>query len=156
MSMLAALAIMIGSAVAAQPAQAAYWSAFEVVSNAPAQYLGKYVSVDNANGGPLKANRSTIGAWEKFELVLLGPYAYAFKAKMNLKYVCAEQGGAKPLVANRSQRGLWETFNFTWDTNGFKISVPANGMWIGVQADGTLLANKTQAQATVFDEVYNV
>ncbi|WP_299609247.1 M12 family metallopeptidase [uncultured Aquimarina sp.] len=67
----------------------------------------QYVSSENGSN-PMNCNRTTIGSWEKFEVITLSGGKVALKGN-NGKYVSSENGG-KPITCNRSQVGAWEQF----------------------------------------------
>ncbi len=70
---------------------------------------GHYVVAEGGGGGAVNANRTEIGAWEKFKVIPLGGASFALQAS-NGQYVVAEGGGGGDVNANRSTIGPWETF----------------------------------------------
>ncbi|MFB9234619.1 S8 family serine peptidase [Plantactinospora siamensis] len=114
---------------------------------------GKYVTAQSAGANPLLARASTVGAWEKYDLVDLGGGWFALRAQANGKYVTAESAGTKPLIARSTSIGAWEAYN-TWAyaDNGARTifananSDPANSVFTAVTAEsgGTkpLIANR--------------
>ncbi|MFJ6197411.1 PQQ-dependent sugar dehydrogenase [Micromonospora sp. NPDC092111] len=78
---------------------------------------GQYVTADNA-GGPLIANRATVGSWEQFDRVDAGNGNIALRSRANGLYVCADNAGASPLIANRTAIGPWETFQLVTNSDG--------------------------------------
>jgi hypothetical protein len=73
---------------------------------------GLYVTAESGGAHPLIANRSAIGAWEKFQLISNVDGSVSLKANANGLYVTAEAGGASSLIANRGSIGAWEEFDF--------------------------------------------
>ena len=72
---------------------------------------GRYVTAEDAGAKPLIANRTRIGAWERFDQVDAGGGDVALFARANGRYVTAEDAGAAPLIANRTRIGTWERFD---------------------------------------------
>jgi hypothetical protein len=69
------------------------------------------VCADNAGANPLIANRTSIGAWESFDLIKNADGSVSLRAHANGKYVCADNYGNNPLIANRTSIGAWESFD---------------------------------------------
>lgn len=78
---------------------------------------GLFVSADQNRGAwaPLFADRSTIDAWEQFQVVDAGGGFIAFRAIGTGLFVSADQarGAFAPLVADRGSIGTWEQFTWT-------------------------------------------
>jgi hypothetical protein len=55
---------------------------------------GKYITAENGGSSPLIANRTTIGPWETFLLILDGPGRLALRAVANNSYVTATNSGS--------------------------------------------------------------
>jgi hypothetical protein len=83
-----------------------------------ARINSRYVAAENGGSQPLIANRTTIGAWEQFDLVNLAGGNVALRARVNGMFVCAENAGASPLIANRATAGAWESFQLIQNSNG--------------------------------------
>lgn len=71
---------------------------------------GKYVTAENAGRSPLIANRTAIGRWEEFRLVVNSDGSISLLARVNGKYVTAENGGASPLIAGGTAIGAAQKF----------------------------------------------
>lgn len=105
-----ALTIMIVtvSAQAAAPVGQTVWLR--------ASATGLFVSADQDRGAaaPLVANRSSVAAWEQFQVVDTGGGFISLKSVGTGLFVSADQnrGAFAPLVADRVTVGTWE--QFTW------------------------------------------
>ena len=77
---------------------------------------GLFVSADQNRGtwAPLVADRSSVDAWEQFQVVDAGGGFIAFRSIGTGLFVSADQnrGTFAPLVADRGSIGTWE--QFTW------------------------------------------
>jgi len=77
---------------------------------------GLFVSADQNRGtwAPLVADRSSVDAWEQFQVVDAGGGFIAFRSIGTGLFVSADQarGTFAPLVADRATIGTWE--QFTW------------------------------------------
>jgi len=77
---------------------------------------GLFVSADQNRGtwAPLVADRSTVDAWEQFQVLDAGGGFIAFRSIGTGLFVSADQARAAyaPLVADRGGIGTWE--QFTW------------------------------------------
>jgi lysophospholipase L1-like esterase len=105
---------------------------------------GSYVTA--ANGAPLIANATSVGAGQQFERVDLGNGNVALKAKVNNLYVTAENAGAQALIANRSAAGSWETFQLIANPDGSTtLRAQINGKYVCAESAGAqpLIANRT-------------
>ncbi|MBO3747758.1 hypothetical protein J5X84_16895 [Streptosporangiaceae bacterium NEAU-GS5] len=103
------------------------------------------VTAESGGASPLIANRSTIGAWEKFDVTNIPDYT-AFRAQINSMYVCADNWGNNPLIANRSTAGDWESFLPYWNADGsFSFQAKVNSMYVTAESGGaaSLIANRT-------------
>jgi hypothetical protein len=60
---------------------------------------------------PDHANRSTVGLWERFDLVDAAGGYVALYSHANGNFVTADNGGSSALIANRSTIGAWEEFD---------------------------------------------
>jgi len=104
---------------------------------------GKYVCADqylDSVNWVLAANRTAVGAWEKFVVVDAGGGLIALKANANNKYVCADQyldAANWKLAANRTAIGAWEKFTWIANSDG-TVSLKANGNGKYVCADAAL------------------
>jgi Glycosyl hydrolases family 16 len=78
---------------------------------------GLFVSADQNRGtwAPLVADRSSVAAWEQFQVVDAGGGFIAFRAIGTGLFVSADQARAAfaPLVADRAAIGTWEQFTWT-------------------------------------------
>lgn len=78
---------------------------------------GLFVSADQNRGAwaPLVADRSSVDAWEQFQVVDAGGGFIAFRAIGTGLFVSADQARAAfaPLVADRPSIGTWEQFTWT-------------------------------------------
>src|SRR6266704_2186736 len=114
-----------------------------------AQANGRYVTAENGGASALIANRTAIGAWERFDEVL--PAALiSLRAKANGLFVSADAGGAAPLIANRGAVGPWEQFDQVDAGNGYLgLRARANGRFVTAENAGTspLIANRTAVGA---------
>ncbi|MEO0793973.1 MAG: hypothetical protein AAFX93_02360 [Verrucomicrobiota bacterium] len=101
---------------------------------------GKYVAADrglDAINWPLAANRTAVGAWEKFQVVDAGGGLIALKANGNGKFVASDQFLSSinwPMAANRTAVGAWEKFTWVENSDG-TISLKANGNGKFIAAD---------------------
>ncbi len=108
-----------------------------------AKVNGKYVCADkylDATNWNLAANRTAVGAWEKFVVVDAGGGLIALKANANNKYVCADKyldAANWKLAANRTAIGAWEKFTWIANSDG-TVSLKANGNSKYVCADAAL------------------
>jgi subtilisin family serine protease len=100
---------------------------------------GHYFSAVNGGGGDLDANRTSVGIWEKLNLVdtnggslVSGDYVYL--QSYYGKFMVAESGGGSTLEANRTDPGPWETFR-VWKQNGSGTIV--SGDTIALQASNS-------------------
>ena len=82
-----------------------------------ASATGLFVSADQNRGtwAPLVADRSSVDAWEQFQVVDAGGGFIAFRAIGTGLFVSADQARAAfaPLVADRASIGTWEQFTWT-------------------------------------------
>src|SRR5215211_1626692 len=115
---------------------------------------GLFVSADQARGtwAPLVADRSTIDAWEQFQVVDAGGGFIAFRSIGTGLFVSADQnrGTFAPLVADRGSIGTWE--QFTWsDVAGGAFTLRGRALNKFVSADlarasyGPLVCDRTVA-----------
>lgn len=105
----------------------------------------RWVVAESAGAAPLIANRSTIGQWERFDLIVLGAPRVALRSQANGAFVCAENGGASSLVANRGAAGAWETFTLVSNSDGsISLRAVANNRLVTAEAAGgaPLIANR--------------
>ena len=85
-----------------------------------ASATGLFVSADQNRGtwAPLVADRSTVDAWEQFQVVDAGGGFVAFRSIGTGLFVSADQNRANALVADRGAIGTWEQFTWTDITGG--------------------------------------
>jgi hypothetical protein len=78
---------------------------------------GLFVSADQNRGtwAPLVADRSSVDAWEQFQVIDAGGGFIAFRSIGTGLFVSADQARATfaPLVADRATIGTWEQFTWT-------------------------------------------
>ncbi len=118
-----------------------------------ASATGLFVSADQARGtfAPLVADRSTVDAWEQFQVVDAGSGFIAFRSIGTGLFVSADQnrGTWAPLVADRGSISTWE--QFTWAdiaggaftlkgraTNKFVSADLARASWAPLVSDRTV------------------
>src|SRR4029079_14333934 len=110
-----------------------------------ASATGLFVSADQKRGtwAPLVADRSSVDAWEQFQVVDAGGGFIAFRAIGTGLFVSADQARAAfaPLVADRASIGTWEQFTWT-DIAGGAFTLKGRGTNRFVSAD---LARATYA-----------
>src|ERR1700759_1098067 len=77
---------------------------------------GNFVSADQNRGtfAPLVADRTSVGAWEEFQVIDAGGGFIALKSMGTNLFISADlnRGTYAPLVADRPSFGTWE--EFTW------------------------------------------
>jgi glycosyl hydrolase family 16 len=99
---------------------------------------GLFVSADQNRGtwAPLVADRSTVDAWEQFQVIDAGGGFIGFRAIGTGLFVSADQARATyaPLVADRGSIGTWEQFTWT-DIGGGAFNLRARGTGRFVTAD---------------------
>jgi GH25 family lysozyme M1 (1,4-beta-N-acetylmuramidase) len=90
-----------------------------------------YVVAESAGSSPLIANRTSIGAWERFYVVDVGNGYVALRSNVNGRFVTAENGGGSALVANRAVVGDWEKFQIVNNDDGtLSLRANANGRYV--------------------------
>jgi hypothetical protein len=81
-----------------------------------ASATGRFVSADQDRGAfaPLVADRTTVGAWEQFQVIDAGGGFISLRSIGTGRFVSADmnRGTFAPLVADRASAGTWE--NFRW------------------------------------------
>ncbi len=105
----------------------------------------KYVCAESDGNSPLIANRTAVGAWEKFYVVNNSDGTKSLVSYWNGKYVCAESGGNNPLIANRGAIGSWEKFHFSNNSDGTtSLKANANNKYVCAESKGSesLIANR--------------
>jgi hypothetical protein len=104
-----------------------------------------YVCADNYGNNPLIANRTSVGAWETFDMIDEGNGNIALRAHANNLYVCADNYGNNPLIANRTSVGTWETFHKESVSGGYALKALANNLYVCADNYGNnpLIANRT-------------
>jgi hypothetical protein len=105
-----------------------------------------YVCAENGGAQPLIANRTAIGQWELFDLLVAGGGNVALRAHANNQIVCADNAGAQPLIANRTAIGPWETFQLINNADGsVSLKALANNNYVTAESAGAqpLIANRT-------------
>jgi type 1 glutamine amidotransferase len=104
----------------------------------------RYVSAANGTA-PLIANATTVGTWERYDLIDLGAGKVALRSKGNARYVCAENAGAAALIANRTAAGPWETFVLVRNSDGtVSLRAQINNKYVTAENAGAqpLIANR--------------
>jgi chitinase len=118
-----------------------------------------YVSADNYGNNPLIANRTSIGAWEQFDIINNADGSVSFRAHANNLFVCADNYGNNPLIANRTSIGAWESFDLIHNGDGsISLRAHANNMIVTADNYGNnpLIANRTSIGAwEEFDLLYS-
>lgn len=113
---------------------------------------GLFVSADQNRGtwAPLVADRSSVDAWEQFQVVDAGGGFIAFRSIGTGLFVSADQNRANALVADRGSIGTWE--QFTWsDLAGGAFTLRGRALNRFVSADlarapyGPLVCDRTGA-----------
>src|SRR5215211_7182054 len=99
---------------------------------------GLFVSADQNRGtwAPLVADRSSVDAWEQFQVIDAGSGFIAFRSVGTGLFVSADQARASyaPLVADRATIGTWEQFTWT-DIAGGAFTLKGRAMNRFVSAD---------------------
>jgi beta-glucanase (GH16 family) len=97
---------------------------------------GLIVSADQNRGtwAPLVADRSTVDAWEQFQVVDAGGGFIAFRSIGTGLFVSADQNRANALVADRGAIGTWEQFTWT-DIAGGAFTLKGRALNRFVSAD---------------------
>lgn len=128
-----------------------------LVVSLQARANGRYVVAENGGSSPLIANRTAIGAWERYDLLTLGGTRVALRAQANGAFVCAENAGASSLIANRGAAGPWETFTLVPNPDSsISLRAAANNRLVTAESGGgaPLIANRiTVGQWESFDLV---
>ncbi|MEU8334054.1 S8 family serine peptidase [Micromonospora tulbaghiae] len=106
---------------------------------------GRYVTAESAGAKPLIARGTTIGAWEKYDVVDAGGGLFGLRARVTNKFVTAESAGAKPLIARSATIGAWEKFQIVDNTDGtISLKAAINGRYVTApSATSPLIASKT-------------
>ncbi len=105
-----------------------------------------WVTAENAGNSPLIANRTAVGAWERFEYFELSDGGIALRA-VNGLFVCADHAGNDPLIANRETRSTWETYSLIpHEGDLISLTSRANGLLVCAEYAGqaSLRANRTR------------
>ena len=110
-----------------------------------ARVNNKYVTAENGGASPLIANRTSVGQWERFDLIDRGNSTIALRARANNAFVCADNAGSSWLIANRGGVGAWETFTLVNNSDGtVSLWSWANGGYVTAENGGKspLIANR--------------
>lgn len=101
-----------------------------------ASATGLFVSADQNRGAwaPLVADRSTVDAWEQFQVVDAGGGFVAFRSIGTGLFVSADQNRGNALVADRGAIGTWEQFTWT-DIAGGAFTLKGRALNRFVSAD---------------------
>jgi hypothetical protein len=116
-----------------------------------AEANGKYVSADIgiSTSGPLYANKTGVGTWEKFVVSDAGSGNVYLKALANNKFVQSNQSDGGRLYAAGSAGSTWESIRFEVLSNGkLALKFNINGRYASADNYGNsqLIANRTTAQ----------
>ncbi len=144
--------VLVGKTLYVTDANATvYWSsdrnaAYQNFLSITAGVNGDYVTAESDGASALIANRTAVGAWEKFRFVDESDGAIAILSNADGKYVCADDNGLSSLIANRTAVGAWETYD--WIDLGnqqFALLSHANGLFVTAENAGAspLIANRT-------------
>jgi hypothetical protein len=102
----------------------------DVTVNLFARANNRYITAEQTGTQPLIANRTTVGAWEKFTVDDQGGGLVALRANINNRYVTAPPDGS-PLIANRTVVGAWEKFQLApYGDGSYGIKANSNGRWV--------------------------
>jgi hypothetical protein len=71
---------------------------------------GNYVCADNYGNNPLVANRTSVGAWEQYQIINNADGTISFLSMANNKYVCADLNQGAKLIARSTSIQQWEEF----------------------------------------------
>ena len=105
---------------------------------------GAYVCAEGGGGGALRANRSGVGDWERFEVVERGGDRISLRT-VGGHFLSAEGGGGGALSADRDQIGAWEVFKVV-ELGGDRFALEtSNGHFVVAEegGGGDLRANRT-------------
>jgi hypothetical protein len=109
---------------------------------------GQFVTADSAGTIAMLANKTSVGPWEKFQLVDAGSGRFALKALSNNKYVSTGSGGNSQLMNNATTIGSSETFTIETQADG-RVALKAyvNSKYVCAENSGTqpLIANRASA-----------
>ncbi|GHJ57182.1 hypothetical protein Nm8I071_64890 [Nonomuraea sp. TT08I-71] len=110
-----------------------------------ARVNGRYVTAETAGTKPLIARGTSVGAWEKYDVVDAGSGLVGLRARINNKFVTAESAGAKPLIARAAAIGAWEKFQIVDNTDGtISLKAAINGRYVTAPSTTSpLIASKT-------------
>ncbi|MGK5522044.1 S8 family serine peptidase [Micromonospora sp. URMC 107] len=99
----------------------------------------KLVTAESSGTKPLVARGTSVGAWEKFDVVDAGSGYVGLRARVNGKFVAADGAGSKPLIAGAAAIGEWEKFQLVHNTDGsVSLKAKVNGKFVVADAGGTL------------------
>ncbi|PTX62255.1 putative secreted protein (Por secretion system target) [Kordia periserrulae] len=111
---------------------------------------GKYVSSNNGSG-PITANRTSIGGWEKFQVISSGDNKIALRGNNN-RYVNS-QNGLSEMTCNSVNASGWESFE--WIEIDGKVALKGfNGKFVsseGGSSSGMNCNRETASGWEVFD-----
>lgn len=101
------------------------WSSLKAGAN------GNYISADNYGNDPLVANRTTVGDWEKFQVINNSDGTISLLSKINNKYVCADLNQSTKLVARSTTISTWEKFKKVTQADGtVALQAMANNQYV--------------------------
>ena len=104
----------------------------------------EFVCAEECGNLPLKANRDSVGSWEKFEIVNLGNNIIAMKSVINNKYITADKNiNNCPLIANRTECKEWESFRIIYNSdNTISLQALSNNLFVSASNNFEVLAAK--------------
>ncbi|TFE27520.1 cellulase family glycosylhydrolase [Cohnella luojiensis] len=109
-----------------------------------------YVCAEDAGGSPLVADRTTVGGWEKFNVINNSDGTISLLALANNKYVTADLNQSTKLIARATTIQDWEKFRIV-DRGDGKVALQALANNKFVSADlnlgAVLYANRDTASA---------
>jgi hypothetical protein len=106
---------------------------------------GMFVTAEDAGAAPLIANRTSVGAWEKFDVTYVGGDQIQLRSEANGLYVDVPDTGAGPLIANGQTAAGWETFHLISNADStYSLQSEGNSRYV-TSSNGTapLMANQS-------------
>ncbi|AXG70679.1 endoglucanase C307 [Kordia sp. SMS9] len=119
----------------------------------PSKPIGSYVWLKNNNkyvtsnngSGPMTANRTSVGGWEKFQVVNAGGTKIALKGNNN-KYVNSQNGNS-PLTCTSNSVSGWESFEWI-EINGQVALKGFNGKFVSSEGGSSNGMNSNRETAS--------
>jgi endoglucanase len=109
-----------------------------------------FVCAENAGASPLVANRTTVGGWEKFNVINNSDGTISLLSAANNKYVTADLNQSTQLIAKASTIQAWEKFRKIDRGNGkVALQAVANNKFVSadINQGAVLYANRDTASA---------